>query len=158
MKKILLIILVLFMTGCTSVKTATNVNNFETVALNKGFSTYKGSSEYDSISYISEYKEWITKKIEYSRVTLDDAVIEMIVYTDSESADKVQQAHIEEFNLRKSTGAQIVKVKGKNYYHYSLVSNNRYMLSTRVDNTLIFCRVMLEDKNLVDSIIEELGY
>ena len=148
MKKILLIILVLFMTGCGSVKTATNVNNFENVALSKGFSTYKGSSEYDNVSYITEF----------SKVTLDDVVIEMVVYSDSEYADKVQQAHIEEFNLRKSTGAQIIKNKGNNYYHYSLVSNNRYMLSTRVDNTLIFCRVMLEDKNLVDSIIEELGY
>ena len=148
MKKILLIILVLFMTGCTMVKTATNVNNFENVASNKGFSINNRSSEYDSVSYIKEY----------SKATLDDTVIEMVVYSDSESAAKVQQSHIKDFSLRKSTGAQIISQKGKNYYHYSLVSNNRYMLSTRVDNTLIFCQVMLEDKELVDNIIKELGY
>ena len=148
MKKILLIILILFMTGCGSVKTATNVNNFENVALSKGFSTYKGSSSYDNISYITEY----------STVSFGDTVIEMIVYDNSKNADKVQASHIESFNLLKNTGAQVIKEKGKNYYHYSLISNGRYMLSTRVDNTLIFCKVMLEHKDLVDSIIDELGY
>ena len=143
-------ILVLFMTGCASneVKTVTSVNDFENAAMNIGFAVYKGSSEYDTISYINEY----------SKVTLDDIVIEMIVYADSESANKVQKSHIESFNLLKSTGAQEIKEKGKNYYHYSLVSNNRYMLSTRVDNTLIFVKVMLEDKEIVDGIIEKLGY
>jgi len=148
MKKLLLIILVLFLTGCNSVKTATNVNNFENAALVRGFSIHKGSSEYDNISYITEY----------SRVSFGDTVIEMIVYDNSKNADKVHASHIESFNLLKNTGAQVIKEKGKNYYHYSLISNGRYMLSTRVDNTLIFCKVMLEDKEIVDSIIEELGY
>ena len=48
--------------------------------------------------------------------------------------------------------------KGKNYYRYELVSNGYYMINTRVDNTLIFCKVMLNDKETVDEILDELGY
>ena len=148
MKKLLLIILVLFMTGCSNkVKTATDVNSFENVILSKGLAINKGSTSYDNVSYITDY----------SQVTLGDA-FEMVVYSDSEKADIVQQGHIESFNLLKSTGAQVIKEKGKNYYSYSLISNGRYMLSTRVDNTLIFCKVLLQDKEIVDSIIKELGY
>ena len=82
----------------------------------------------------------------------------MIVYDDNEKAEKVQLSHIESFDLLKTTGAQAKKEKGNNFYHYSLISNNRYMASTRIDNTLIFCKVMVEDKELVESLINELGY
>lgn len=149
MKKILLIILVLFMTGCTSntVKTTKNISDFENIVLTKGLSINEQYSGYNGISYITDH----------SYVVLGDA-FEMLVYSDVETADKVQQKHIESFNLLKSTGAQVIKNKGKNYYHYSLISNGRYMVSTRIDNTLIFAKVLLEDKALVDSILNELGY
>ena len=151
MKKIFLfLVLILFVSGCASneVKYATDVNNFESVVLKNGFSISKKDDAYYGIDYI----------IDHTMVTRDDIIIEMIVYSDNENADSVQKKHIENFDLLKSTGAQAVKEKGKNYYHYSLISNGRYMLSTRVDNTLIFCKVLLKDKKIIDSIIQEIGY
>lgn len=149
MKKLALIVLVLFMTGCSSnkVKTAVNINSFENVVLSNNLSINKGSTSYDNVSYITDY----------SQVILGEA-FEMIVYSDSEDADKVQKSHIESFNLLKSTAAQEIRDKGKNYYHYALISNGRYMVSTRVDNTLIFAKVLLQDKDTVDNILNELGY
>lgn len=151
MKKIfLLLVLVLFMTGCSSnvTKSAKNVNDLETLALSKGFTVDEENKDYDGVSYIREY----------SRVIHGESKVEMIVYDDSEKASKVQESHIESFDLLKSTGAQAKKESGKNFLHYSLVSNNRYMLTTRIDGTLIFCKVMVEDKELIESLIAELGY
>lgn len=151
MKKIfLLVVCVLFVTACSNgvTKTAKNVNDFETAALSKGFTVDKDNNAYAGVDYIYEY----------GKIMHGESYVEMIVYDDSEKASKVQESHIESFDLLKSTGAQAKKESGKNFYHYSLVSNNRYMLSTRIDGTLIFCKVMLEDKELIESLINELGY
>ena len=151
MKKIfLLLVLVLFITGCSSnvTKPAKNVNDFETAAENKGFTVEKDCKDYDGVSYIYEY----------GKIMTGESKVEMIVYSDSEKADAVQKTHIESFDLLKSTGAQAKKEKGKNFYHYSLISNNKYMLSSRIDSTLIFCKVDLADKDLIESLITELGY
>ena len=76
MKKLALIVLVLFMTGCSSnkVKTAANVNSFENVVLSNNLSINKGSTSYDNVSYITDY----------SQVILGEA-FEMIVYSGTNS-------------------------------------------------------------------------
>ena len=151
MKKIfLLIVCVLFITACASnvTKDAKNVNDFETTALKKGFTVDKDNRDYDGVSYIYEH----------GKIMHGESYVEMIVYSDSEKAEAVQKTHIESFDLLKSTGAQAKRESGKNFYHYSLISNNRYMVSTRIDNTLIFCKVLIEEKELVESLLTELGY
>ena len=65
---------------------------------------------------------------------------------------------LDSFNLLKSTGASEKKDKGDNYYKYFLISNNYYMVSSRVDNTLIFCKTLLTNKEEVDKVLDELGY
>ena len=82
----------------------------------------------------------------------------MIKYTDNESAEKVLEGHIESFNLLKSTGASEKDTKGDNYHKYFLVSNNRYMISVRVENTLVFCKTLITNKETVDKVLNELGY
>lgn len=151
MKKIniyLLIIMCLFIGGCTSNKTKepTTLENFSTELTNNNFQVVLG--DYSNIDYIIE-----------SRIgTINDIQIEMIKYTDSDYANKVHEEHIESFNLLKSTGAAEVKDKGKNYYKYSLVSNGYYMISSRIDDTLIFCKTSINNKSQVDSIYTKLGY
>lgn len=146
----LLLGLCLFMTGCgeDKVKTVATLDMFDNVTTNKGFTIVDDLEEYENVSYILDSK----------LATYDDIEIQMIEYSDNESAIKVQESQIESFDLLKSTGAHVKKDKGSNYYSYVTVSNNRYMVSTRVDNTLIFCKVMLEDKELVEEILNELGY
>ena len=103
---------------------------------------------YSSVDYILD-----------SRKAVDgDTEIEMVVYIDSETADKALNYHISSFETLKSTAAAEKEKEGKNYHSYFLISNNRYMISTRVDNTLIFSKSMLENKELVEKIISELGY
>lgn len=146
----LLLGLCLFMTGCgeDKVKTVATLDTFGSVTSAKGFTIIDDLEEYKNIDYILDSK----------LATYDDIEIEMIQYSDSEYASKVQESQIESFDLLKSTGAYAKKDKGSNYYSYVIVSNNRYMVSTRVDNTLIFCKVMLEDKEIVEEILNELGY
>ena len=145
-----LLLLCLFITGCVGEKTkvVASLDKFNNIVVNKGFTVVDNTSSYNDVNYILN-----------SRVAVyEDIEIEMIEYNNGENASIVQQGHIESFNLLKSTGAHAKKDKGSNYYSYVLVSNNRYMVSTRVDNTLIFCKVMLNDKDIVEDILTELGY
>ena len=146
----LLFVICLFITGCGNDKTleVATLDEFETITSNMGFTVNDNMRIYSNVSYILNSKVAKYEEIE----------IEMIEYSDASYAETVQNNHIESFNLLKSTGAYAEKEKGGNYYKYALVSNGRYMVSTRVDNTLIFCKVLLEDRETVEAIMDELGY
>lgn len=153
MKKFIMCLLFigcLFITGCGSnkVKEAATVLDFMDVLEEKNFTVTDNLESYEGLDYILE-----SKIAEY-----EDIKIEMVRYIDSDNAEKSLKNHKKSFDLVKSTGALENVEKGKNYHSYSLVSNGRYMISSRIDNTLIFTKVMLEDKEVVEEILTELGY
>ena len=143
-------IMCLFITGCgeEKTKTASTTAQFDSVATSQGFTIYDNMELYTGVDYI------VSSKV----AAYDDMEIEMVEYIVSDYASRTQESHIESFSLLKSTGAHLEKEKGTNYYKYTLVSNNRYMVSTRIDNTLIFCKVMLTQKDKVTALLDELGY
>ena len=104
--------------------------------------------DYTGVSYINEARI----------ASMEGVEIQMINYTEAKYAEKVQNEQIESFNLLKTTGAWEKKDSGKNYYRYEIVSNGYYMINTRVDNTLIYCKTLLENKDTVQSLFNELGY
>lgn len=153
MKKIgicFLVIICLFISGCgePKIKEVATLDEFNTVLVNNGFVVNNNIKTYSNTSYI----------LEAEKAAYGDIEIEMIKYSDNESAEKVLEGHIESFNLLKSTGATEKNINGDNYHKYFLISNNRYMISVRVENTLVFCKTLITNKEVVDKILNELGY
>lgn len=153
MKKLSIFVLIfmcLFITGCgeDKEKGVATLDNFNTVSVNNSFTVEDNMDAYQNVDYI------VGSKV----AKYDDIEIEMVKYTDDDYAEKVQDSQIESFNLLKSTGAFEDKEKGDNYYKYILVSNGRYMISARVEDTLVFCKTLLENKETVEKIYNELGY
>ena len=146
----LLLIMCLFVTGCgePKFKEVTTLENFSEVSKNNNLLVINNSDTYINVDYI----------VDSRKAVVGDTEIEMVVYIDSEHADKALEYHIDSFETLKSTAAAEKESKGENYHSYFLISNNRYMISTRVDNTLIFSKALLENKELVDKVIYELGY
>lgn len=145
-----LMIVCLFVTGCGTdkVKEVATLDEFDNVSVNNSFVVNDNMESYKNVDYIVEAK----------KAVLNDIEIEMIKYTNSDYAKTVQDGQIDSFNLLKNTGAYEEKDKGNNYYRYALVSNGYYMISTRVDDTLVFCKTLLGNKETVEKIYEELGY
>lgn len=145
-----LVIMCLFMTGCGSnkMKETVTLDDFVKILTDNGFTVSDNMSNYSNVDYIVEVK----------KAVMDDIEIEMVKYTTNDYAVKVQDSQIESFNLLKSTGAHEDKEKGSNYYKYVLVSNNRYMINSRVDDTLVFCKTLLENKEKVEKVYNDLGY
>ena len=155
MKKIslyMLCLICLVLSGCGSNKTkeATTLDKFQTVCVNNGFSYEDKLSDYQSQNI-----DYIEGAI---RATTDDVTIEMVVYDTPESADKTQEQHIASFMNIKSTGATAHKDKGKNYYKFTMVSNGYYMVSSRIDNTLVFSKTLLANKEKIETILNEINY
>ena len=153
MKKINLLVLVLFclvITGCTSNKSKDvgTLSNFETTCVNNGLNVSDNMEEYKDVDYVSEAKVAV----------LDDMRIQMVIYDDSENAENVLNDHISSFMTMKGSGSVINKDKGKNYYHFDMISNGYYMVTSRIDNTLIFTKTPVKNKEIIDNIFIELNY
>lgn len=152
MKKIylLLIILMFGVTGCTNdkVRDMASLDKFSSVALSNNFEVSSNMDSYDDVDYILNAM--------VAKLGTDE--VHMVQYKDIDSAKTVQEKQIEQFNVRKSTGASINKDKGSNYYKYVMISNNMYMVSSRIDNTLVFCMVSLDSKDSVIKVMDEIGY
>ena len=148
--KILLIVLTLLLvTGCNTGKSkeVKSMNDFYNIATEKEFVVSDNMANY-TVDYIKEAMI----------ATVDGISLEMITYDSEDNAIKIQNEHIKSFTNRKSANARIKKEKGKNYYKYSMISNGYYLVSNRVENTLIFTTTVLENKDKVDSVLDELGY
>ena len=151
MKKIYILFLLficVFITGCGGTKTSVDGNTFAEIGFSNGLIVNDNMVSYADEEYIINAK----------KANRDDLIIEMIIYDSEDTADKVQDNQIKTFNNLKNTGATVKKNKGKNYYSYSLVSNGYYMISSRVDNTLIFYKTTLDNKDTVVNFLEKLGY
>jgi len=151
MKKIgvVLVFMLFFITGCgNKTMVATDADNFEKISKSHNFIVTDNLKNYGNVNYIKEAKISV----------YNDITVEMIVYDTVENASKVHSSHVDSFNLLKSTGASEKKNKGSNYYKYVLISNGYYMISSRIDNTLIFCKTSLGNKGAVEKLFNELGY
>lgn len=150
-KKILLlgIFMIFLLTGCGGgTHEVKSISDFETAAKNNGFTVVNNKDSYDEVSYI----------IDAVKATTSDITIEMVVYDNADDAEKVLKEHIKSFDLLKSTGATEKRQTGDNYRKYFLISNNYYMVSSRIDNTLIFCKTLVTNKEDVDKVLNALGY
>ena len=145
-----LLFLCLIITGCTSndSKDVGSLNDFESTCINNGFNVNDDMDEYKDVDYVSEAKV----------ATLDDTTIQMVVYDNSDNAEKVQDEQIDYFMTLKGSGSIINNDKGKNYYHFDMISNGYYMVTSRIDNTLVFTKTLLKNKERVDNIFKEFNY
>ena len=152
MKKIKIIslcLLCIILTGCGGKeKEAKTISDYLAVCDNNGLTSIDKMEQYTNDSYITDSKACV----------LDDEEIEMVVYDSSDSAKKAQDNQIEQFKSFRSTSNIIEKDKGKNYYKYTMITNGYYIVSSRIDNTLIFTKIILDDKETLDKLLNELDY
>lgn len=153
MKKISLLFIVifcLFLTACgeKEEKAVKELSDFSVISSNLGFTVSSNMESYSSVDYITDAMI----------ANLDDVSIEMVIYDDEKNAIKAQDNQIDVFNNMKGSGANVENDKGKNYHKYTMITNGYYMVSSRVDNTLVFSRIPVGSKDNIENILEELGY
>lgn len=154
MKKIkkLLFVLVCFiscflLTGCGN-KDKITIDDFKSVMESKGYVVE------DITSSMSEYG-YITKTLV---AKLDTHKIEFYVLKDVDSAVTFFNTNKTSFENSKSATATELLSESNNYSKYSLSTNNKYKVVSRIDDTVIFLNVDDTYKNEVIDILDTLGY
>ena len=145
-----LLFIFIFITGCgkKESKEVGTLSIFENVCINDGFTVNDNMSAYQNVSYV--IGSMVGNK--------NDITVEMVIYDTADSAIKTQEGHIKTFNNYKSSGATTRKDKGENYYRYTFISNGYYMVSSRIGNTLIFSKTLLDNKETVENILNNMNY
>ena len=144
-----LLLICLFITGCNNVEhEVKSLDDFMAVCENNYFTVTDKTSSYCSSDYIDS--ALLAK--------LDTIDIEMIIYSDVNTAIKVQENQFKNSTTLKNASTNITKDKGKNYYKFTVITNGYYTISSRIDNTIIFTNTTIDKKDIVDNIFDELGY
>ena len=154
-KVLLLGVICLLLVGCGTKsknkeesKETTLINNFEEVSTKNEFIFLDNKGAYPDDKEVVDAKKAI----------LDDVVVEMVIYKDNKSAEKAQDKQIKDYKEEANESAKENKKEGKNSYKYILEYDDFYIVSSRIDNTVVFCRTVNQNKKKVDAILKELKY
>lgn len=116
----------------------------------------KGHSVQDSTSQFSEYNY---VKQAYIAVSEDYSYkIEFYELLDDSYATSFYNNNKFIFESSKGNASAETSVGGKNYSKYTLSSNGKYMVVSKINNTVIYVKVDDSYRNTVKDILDELGY
>lgn len=154
-KVLLLGVICLLLVGCGTKskdkeesKETTLINNFEKASVKNEFIFLDNKGSYLDNNNVINAKKAI----------LDDVVVEMVIYKDKKSAEKAQDEQIKNYKNEANESAKEKKKEGKNSYKFILEYDNFYIVSSRIDNTIVFCRTVNQNKKKVDAVLKELKY
>ena len=125
-------------------------DQFSTKMQDMGFTITDASDQMADYSYVKSATLAIdgnrTYQIEFYE--LSDETYATAFYNNNKSI----------FESTKSGASTESNINGKNYSKYTLTSNGKYMVVSRVANTVAFVNVSSDLKDNVNTILKELGY
>lgn len=151
-KNILILVLcficLFVITGCGNKKALTK-EEFKTLMEKENFKVEDSSSKMSEFDYIDKL---------YIAYNDDSYQIEFYELIDEDSAITFFNNNKESFENSKSSNSYESSVSKNNSDKYTLLTNNKYKVISRIDNTAIFVNVDKSFQDEVDSLLEKLGY
>lgn len=161
MKKVLIVIIIIlivliFAVGFMTYSVITKEKESMSAEQFKNFMEEKEYVIYDATSQYNEY-EYIEKV--YIATTIDNEYkIEYYVLSDNESAKYFYSINKNIFENSKSTSVVETNNTISNYSKYTLNSNDKYMVISRINNTAIYVNANEEYKNVIKDLLKEINY
>ena len=146
---VVLLLIGLTLTGCKN-KTAISSNDFESKMKAKDFIVSNATNQFEGtegiINVILAAPQDKSFQIEFYEVsTVEQAV----------SSYNLNKSN---FELVKASSSSYNEVNVANYSKYTLNSNGKFMVVSRIENTFIYINVEQQYKDTVNKILNELGY
>lgn len=131
-------------------KTPITASDFYTTMSQKGYSLRDANSQYSSYNYIKQVYLAISKDYSYQ--------IEFYELLDDSYATIFYNTNKSNFESSKGNAVAETNVELKNYSKYTLLVNDKYMVISRIGNTVMYVNVDNDYKDTVNSLLDELGY
>lgn len=131
-------------------KTSITASSFYTTMSQKGYSVQDASSQFSEYNYVKQ--AYIAASQDYSYQ------IEFYELLDDSYATNFYNNNKSIFESSKGNASAETSVGLKNYSKYTLSSNGKYMVVSRIDNTVIYVDVADNYKDTVKALLDELGY
>lgn len=84
--------------------------------------------------------------------------IEFYELSDDSQAEESYEKNIQTFEKSKTNVSSNTEVKLANYAKYTLLSNGKYMVISRINNTFIYVNADSDYKDDIDDILSNFGY
>ena len=132
-------------------KTSITASDFYTIMSQKGYSVQDANSQFADYDYVSQAYIALSND--------DDFQIEFYELIDDSYATSFYNNNKSIFESLKGKDVSAeTSAELKNYSKYTLSANGKYMVVSRIDNTVVYVDVDDSYKNNVKSILDELGY
>ena len=152
-KRYFIIILSLFIlfsaTGCGN-KNVLSVDDFNKKMEDKGYTVQDASSQMSEVKEIENVSIAIDKDQEYQ--------IEFYKLDSADSAVIFFNENKEIFENSKTNNNSYSEANMANFSTYTLTTNDKYKLLSRIDNTVLYIDVLKDAKSEVKELVKQLGY
>lgn len=135
------------LSGCED-KTKLSAEEFKTKMSDKEFTVQDATAQLED--------EFVEKV--YVAITPDKYQIEFFEVKDEDVAKSSYEMNKEKIEEKKGTVSTHSEVNMGNHSKYSLGTDDRWMVVSRIDNTFIYLNVDQEYKEEVNAVLEMLGY
>lgn len=161
MKKVLIIVAVLIILLFLAVgfitfsiiakeKDSISAEEFKSLMEEKGHIIIDATSQYEEYEYV--------KKVYIATKADNKYQIEFYTLSDDEKAKYFYNTNKEIFEKSKSSATSQTSTQMKNYSKYTLNTDGKYKVISRINNTAIYINVDDEYKNIVKELLKEIGY
>lgn len=154
---IIVFILLLVLGGVFLIKNVLNqeknsitAEEFKSVMENKGYIIINAKEQFDGFNYIQDVYIAMSDDGEYQ--------IEFYKMSDKEDATMFYEHNKSVFESSKSSSSAQTNNDMKNYSKYTLQSNNKYMVISRIEDTVVYVNVDSKYKDNIKDILKEIGY
>ena len=131
-------------------KTALTADEFKTIMSQKSYQITDATTQFSNSNYINKVYVAGNKKINYQ--------IEFYEISDQSTAIEFFNNNETIFKNQKGSSAVETNVNGKNFQKYTLSTESKYKVISRIDNTVIYLNVDDNYKEEVKNVLKELGY
>ena len=131
-------------------KKSITASDFYNIMKDKGYIVSNANEQFSEYNYIKQVYLAADKDYKYQ--------IEFYEISDNTNAVNFYENNKLIFESSKGDSSSYTDVSFKNYSKYTLSTDGKYKVLSRVNNTVIYLDVKNEYKNDVNKIIKELGY
>ena len=140
---------IFLLTGCGN-KTALTSEDFKSKMEGNSFVVQDATSQMASYDYITQVYLAIDDSYKYQ--------IEFYELSDADYASSFYNNNKSIFEESKSSSAVETSVSSGNNSKYTLVTNGKYKVVSRIDNTVIYVNADEDYKTEIKDLLKELGY